>query len=134
MKTKTMKYGHFRLKTYWKTAGEGFEVGFYCNNKKIFVGNFIYKFEATQWWNMMNKEIHSFTKKFAFAPKVSQTFYFKFFTNHMYKKYYLYLDKVFTRYNKTYKAAFQRDQTRFTKMTRKSGYNHNYKTFTLKAA
>jgi len=101
---------HFGPKTlkcwsYYTSAGEGWEVGFTFQGKTLFVGNFIHKKEATQWYSMMNTEITKFSKKFTFGPKFPVSFFKKFIETHLYASYYTHLDKIFTQYTRSYKKA-----------------------------
>lgn len=113
MKTKSYKYGPHRCKAYWKNVGRGYEIGFEFGNHPIFVGNFIHVKEATYWWNYMNKEIGSFAKKFGFGPNAPIAWYRQFFSSHLYKMYYSYLDREFTKYQKNYCKAWEKDEKRY---------------------
>jgi hypothetical protein len=64
MKTKIYKLGSKSYKAYFKPVGKGFEVGFVQGSKPVFVGNFIKNSEAMAWYQIMNREVSRFSKKF----------------------------------------------------------------------
>ena len=114
--SKTYQYGDFSFKTYCKPVGQGWEVSLYCFGKPYFVGNFIHKKEAYAWWKTFNKEITSFAKTYWCSNETPQQWYCHFMTNHLYKKYYAFLDKLFSQYNKTYKTAVFKDVKKYKQM------------------
>mgnify|MGYP001263079577 CR=1 FL=1 len=116
MKTKSYKHGKHTYKSYYKTVGHGFEVGFKVGSKLLFCGNFLHAKEANAWYTMMNQEIQKFSKKYWVTPKAPKAFYNKFIANHLYKTYYSFLDKQFTRYNRNYKTAFNKDERKYKQM------------------
>mgnify|MGYP001607668224 CR=1 FL=1 len=71
-----------------KPAGKGFEVGFMQGSKTLFVGNFVHKHEATEWFEKMNQEYAYFAKKFwpTSQATVAASFYHKFISNNLYKE------------------------------------------------
>lgn len=101
-KTKNYKFGKMTFKSYFKTVGNGFEVGLTFHGKPFFVGNFIHQAEATKWWNMMGTYCKKFFASHTYMPTASETWYCKYFGHFMYKNYYSFLDKEFTKYQKTY--------------------------------
>lgn len=103
-KMKNYKFGKMIFKAYCKPAGKGFEVGMTHQGKPVFVGNFIHRAEAMKWWGLMNTYAHKFCRSHEFVPTASPTWYNKYFGNLLYKNYYLYLDKQFSKYQKTYSA------------------------------
>ncbi|HVK61530.1 MAG TPA: hypothetical protein VM432_08270 [Bdellovibrionales bacterium] len=119
MKNATYWYGDFKCQAYCKTAGHGYEVGFYFGKNQIFVGNFIHKKEATKWWGIMNKELTKFTKRFAFSETASVTWYTKFFSHHLYKSYYSFLDTEFAKYQRTFNKAFKADARKYKTFSKK---------------
>lgn len=121
MKTKTYKYGPHRCKAYLKTVGMGYEVGFYFDKFPIFVGNFIHTKEANYWWNCMNKEITYFTRHYKLGARAPLNWYRQFFSRHLYKTYYSYLDREFTKYQKNYTKAWNQDQKKYN--TLKKNWN-----------
>jgi len=114
-KTKTYRYGKWNFKAYQKTVGQGYEVGLYFNNKPIFVGNFIRANEAAKWWNQLNREVRGFTKRYWATRTTSAQWYGKFFSNHLYRTYYTFLDRLFTKYNTTYNRAFNTNVKKYFK-------------------
>jgi hypothetical protein len=116
MKTKSYKYGKFTLKTYHKEVGHGYEVGLHFDKKSIFVGNFIHRTEANHWWSYMNKELRTFAKRYWVSPKAPKSWYTNFIKAHLYKKYYAYLDKVFSKYNRQYNTEFNKEQRRYRQL------------------
>tara|TARA_B100001248_G_scaffold262571_1_gene259506 strand:- start:141 stop:545 length:405 start_codon:yes stop_codon:yes gene_type:complete len=118
-KTKTYKYGKFSFRAYFKTAGNGYEVGLKHGKKHVFMGNFITKKEANEWWTILNKECRNFTNKFWINNKgATASFYTNFFSKHLYKKYYTFLSKVFAGYKTTYNKTYQRDVKKYQKLRR----------------
>jgi hypothetical protein len=118
MKQTSYKFGGCYIKAQFKPVGQGYETCVTFDKKIVFVGNFIHKKEATQWWAFMTREIRTFTKTYWLANKGAKTWYGKFFSNHLYKTYYKFLDKVFVKYNKTYKTAFSKDARKYNKVRR----------------
>lgn len=133
MKTKSYKYGKHTLKAYSKKAGEGWEVGFFFDKRRIFVGNFIHTAEATEWWKVMNEEVRRFTHKHHYAPRVPKAFYSKFFSNHMYNTYYGYLDKAFSIYATTYGREYKQQLKRYEEF-KKQADHRTYRPWVLRAA
>lgn len=123
MKTKKYRYGKFYFKAYTKTVGHGYEVGLTYGKKTIFVGNFIHKEEATKWWTTLNKETTHFVNKYWINEGVSATWYCNFFSSHLYKTYYGFLDKLFSNYTYKYNQSFKRDVRRYRSMKRH--WDHN---------
>jgi len=116
MYTKNYDYGDFTFKTFFKTVGQGFEVSLYCDGKPYFVGNFVHKKEAMMWWKQFNTEIASFAKKYWCSDETPQQWYCAFMTNHLYKTYYTFLDKLFAQHNKTYRTAYFKDVKKYNKL------------------
>ncbi len=114
MTNRTYKYGKYTCKAYKKTAGKGWEVGFTFAGHPVFVGNFIHAKEANAWFSMMDKEAHKFSKKYAAAPNAPTTWTAKFMSNCMYKAYYSYLDREFTKYQRGFTQAVKQDERRYT--------------------
>ena len=100
MKTKSFKMGHLTCKTYLKTVGVGYEVGFTQGKKILFVGNFIKSAEASYWYNFMNREIRKFGKKFKVGPTFPATWFLNFITHHITTKYCAYVTKLVTKNNR----------------------------------
>lgn len=115
-KTKTYQYGPYTMKTYFKPAGNGWEVGMTYKGKTFFMGNFVNKPEANRWWGQLNREIGTFAKKNWASPKMNFTWYCNFLSKHLYASYYTFLDKLFTKYNKTYHTAFTREMKKYNRM------------------
>lgn len=108
---KHYKFGHYNCYSYFKSVGHGYEVGFYFGNETAFVGNFIHMSEAKDYWTRLNTEFKSFAKKYWAGPETSFAWYSKFFTNHIYKHYYSYLDTKFSVYKKSYTTKFKKYET-----------------------
>ncbi len=113
---KTYKYGDLTFKTHLKPVGQGFEVSFYCGPKPYFVGNFVHKKEAQMWWKIFNREITTFAKKYWCSDDTPHAWYCHFMSNHLYKTYYRFLDKLFTRHNVNFKKACFKDVKKYNKM------------------
>lgn len=123
---KTYKFGKYNCYAYLKTVGRGYEVGFYFGTTPVFVGNFIHKTEATQYWTALNKEFKHFAKKYWMGPETSFSWYAKFFTNHLYTHYYNYLDRKFASYKRTYTHEFKKYETKYKKVSKKWEYQDRY--------
>ncbi len=108
-------YGH-SFKAYYKPVGHGYEVGFSFEGKPLFVGNFVHKKEALEWWKSFNQEIPYFFGKYEFPFNGPTQYMAKFFTNYMYTEYYAWLDKKFAKYNKEYAKAWKQDEKHYNKM------------------
>jgi hypothetical protein len=121
-KTKTYKFGPYSFKTYFKPAGNGYEVGFFYKGTPYFVSNFVQKSEAQTWWTKFNKEIQSFSKRYYASNKMPFTWYCNFMAKHLYTCYYNWLDKVFARHETSFKRAFTQDIRKYT--TYKKGFSH----------
>jgi hypothetical protein len=118
MKQKKYKVGKHTCNTYFKTVGNGYEVGCNFGPTQVFVGNFIHTAEATQYWTMLNKEIKTFCTKYWIGPKASPSWYRKFLTNYLYTNYYKFLDTKFNTYQRTYTSAFRKDETKYRRLAR----------------
>ncbi len=118
-KTKYFKYGKQTCKAYYRTAGQGFEVGFMFGGTPAFVGNFIHAREANAWWTMMNKELRRFSKKYWGTPKAPMAFYCKFLSHYLYKCYYNYLDREFGKYQRNFTTGFRKHERKYTTMKKK---------------
>ncbi len=126
-KTKVYRYGKWNFKAYQKTVGNGYEIGLLFNNKPIFVGNFIHAGEATKWWNQLNKEVRGFTTRFWATRTTSAKWYGKFFSNHLYRTYYSFLDRLFIKYNTTYNKAFNKNVKKYFKYRKNWTANERFK-------
>ncbi len=118
MTQRNYKYGKYTCKAYKKPAGKGWEVGFTYAGQQIFVGNFIHAKEANAWWTLMNKEAHKFSKKYAAVPTAPTSWTTKFMSNYMYKSYYSFLDREFTKYQRGFTHAVKQDERRYTNFKR----------------
>lgn len=115
-KTKDYNYYGYNFKAYYMNAGHGYEVGFTFDGKPLFVGNFVHKKEAMEWWKNFNNEIIYFFGKYDFPVKGPHQYMTKFFTNYIYTEYYAWLDKKFAKYNKEYAKAWKHDEKNYKKM------------------
>ncbi len=115
-KTKDYNYYGYNFKAYYMNAGHGYEVGFTFEGKPLFVGNFVHKKEAMEWWKNFNNEIVYFFGKYEFPVKGPHQYMTKFFTNYIYTEYYAWLDKKFAKYNKEYAKAWKHDEKNYKKM------------------
>jgi len=113
MTTKYYKYGKYSCKAYKKACGKGWEVGFTFAGHQVFVGNFIHTKEANAWWGMMNREVQKFGKKHAVAPHAPVSWTCKFMANYIYKCYYSYLDREFSKYQRGFTQAVKKDERRY---------------------
>ncbi|KYG65043.1 hypothetical protein AZI87_10725 [Bdellovibrio bacteriovorus] len=115
-KTKHYEYYGHEFKSYFKPVGHGYEVGFTFEGKPLFVGNFVHKKEAMEWWRSFNQEIPYFFSKYEFPVDGPHQWMTKFFTNYMYTCYYAWLDKKFNKYTKEYTKSFESNVKFYKKM------------------
>lgn len=118
-KSKYYQFGDINFKCYFTKAGHGYEVGFNHGNKTYFVGNFVHEWEAKKWWQQMNKEVSSFCKHHEFVPSASSVWYCKYLESSLYKSYYKWLDKCFSKYSKEYSAATNKYSKKYKSYERK---------------
>lgn len=119
MKSIKYQHGKYNFTSYWKNAGNGWEVGFTYGKEVIFVGNFIHQSEATQWYRIMNREIKNFSKKYTVGSKFPFAWYCNFITNHLYKCYYGYLERCFSKYNRDYRRAVTTDLGKYRTLSKR---------------
>ncbi|MGZ3775785.1 MAG: hypothetical protein ACXVCY_13135 [Pseudobdellovibrionaceae bacterium] len=115
-KTKNFNYCGYNFKTYCNPVGHGWEVGLKFENKPLFVGNFVHKKEALEWWKHFNQQVPYFFNKYEFPFKGPHQYMTKFLTNFLYTDYYAWLDKKFAKYNKEYAKASKNDEKYYKKM------------------
>jgi len=127
MKQKVYKHGTYKFTAYFKPAGNGWEVGFKHGTKPIFMGNFVHKKEANEWYTRMNNEIASFSKKYWVGPDFSMAWYQKFFSKHLYQHYYTYVDKVLTAHQRDYKRELTKDVKRYKTLRAKKTWTVKHK-------
>jgi hypothetical protein len=113
MKTKYFNHGEFEFKAYFKPVGHGWEVGLMYRGEPVFVGNFVHRPETTKWWAMMNKEVKTFAKHYHSSPQTPPRWYCNFLSNHVYKCYYGYLDRVFSTHTRHYATAWTKDVKKY---------------------
>lgn len=129
MTNRTYKYGKYTCKAYKKPCGKGFEIGFTFGGHEVFVGNFIHSREANAWWTIMNAELKKFGKKYAAAPNAPLTWTCKFMSNYIYKAYYNYLDREFSKHHRGFTQAVRKDERRYSSMKRHWDHNTPHHTF-----
>lgn len=132
MKTKTYKSGKTTFRAYLKDCGNGWEVGFFCGTKPLFIGNFIHSSEANRWYSVMNTEIRTFAKRFTVGPRCPKNWYTTFLSDTLYRRYYGFLNKVFVIHNRKYNQAVTRDVRTYKRLNR--NWYPGEKTRFLKAA
>ena len=118
MKKKNYKIGKFTLRTYFKPAGHGFEVGAYFGPTKIFTGNFVHRPEATKYWTTLNKDMATFCKKYWVSPKAPFAWYKNFMKNYINKNYYTYVTKVTATHARKHATAVRQGETKYKRMKR----------------
>lgn len=111
----TTLFGH----SYLKSSGHGWEAGLHIKGQKIFVGNFIHAKEANAWFRQMNQEVTAFGKRFPVGEKYPTQWFAKFVGHNLYKKYYAFLDKQFSKYNREYTKAVNQDIRKYKKLKNK---------------
>lgn len=131
MKKVSYRFGDHKCHAYMKEAGNGYEVGFYFGNQCVFVGNFIHRAEATKWWAKMNQEFGFFTKRYGVGEPASMTWYAKFWSHHVYKCYYGYLDQEFAKYQRSFDKACRNDLKKYSSYKKNRHYGES---FTLRKA
>ena len=134
MKQRIYKHGKFRFTAFLKAAGHGWEVGFKHGTKPIFLGNFVQKKEAVQWYVNMNKEIASFGKKYWVGPDFSMQWYQKFFSKHLYQTYYKHLDKLFGSHKKSYQRELTKELKTYKALKKKKTWTSNERVHFRKSA
>lgn len=122
MTTRTYKHGKFTCKAYKKAVGKGWEIGFSFAGKTIFTGNFIHQKEANAWWTKMNLEARKFLKRYTLPETASTAFFCKFMNNYMYKTYYTFLDREFSKYTRGYATAVRKNERKWTHMRKNYGH------------
>ncbi len=126
---KKYKFGRYSCYSYMKPAGNGYEVGFYFGKKPVFVGNFIHKAEAKDYYTHLNKEWKNFATRYWAGPDTSLTWYTKFFTNHIYNHYYKHLDKKFTSYERSYATKKRKYETEYKRKAKSWDKADRYKVY-----
>lgn len=134
MKQKVYKHGNHKFTAYFKTVGQGFEVGFKNGKKQIFLGNFVHKKEANEWYTKMNKEIETFSKKYWVGPDCSMQWYQKFFSKHLHQHYYKYLDKVMESHHRSYKKELDAEMKKYKSLRKTKTWTSKHKVHFKKAA
>lgn len=119
MKTRNYKHGSTRYKAYCKPVGKGYEVGFMCGSKPLFVGNFLHAKEANAWYTKMNNEIAKFAKKYWITDRSPKTFYHRFISHNLYKLYYTFLDRTFNQYNTKFNREFNKSVRKYNQMKKR---------------
>lgn len=116
MKKKNYKIGKFSLRTYFKPAGHGWEVGAYFGPTKIFTGNFVHRPEATKYWTTLNTDLKSFCKKYWVSPKAPFSWYKNFMKSHINKGYYTYVTKQTAKHARTFAVATRKNETKYNRL------------------
>lgn len=120
MKTRNYRNGTFTARSYLKSAGNGWEVGFVYGGKPIFLGNFVHQSEANAWWGLMNREIRAFSRRFKVTRSFPKATYGRFLCNHLYSRYYNYLDRLFTKHTSYYGRAVRKETRAFRRIVRRA--------------
>lgn len=98
MKTGTYRNGRKPCKTYLKTVGNGWEVGFTYAGRPVFLGNFIHSSEAKQFYTLMRREISHFGRRYK-VGKAYPTAWFKTFIGaHLRRCYYTFVTQMVQRH------------------------------------
>ena len=118
MTSRTYRNGNNTGRTYLKTVGEGFEVGFVLSGKTVFVGNFLHSWEARRWYATLNAEINNFSKRYQVGPGCTKAWFTHFLSAHLYNTYYSFLDKCFTQHSRKYQSAVNKDKKSYQRMSR----------------
>ena len=118
MKTATFKSNKITCHSYAKSVGYGYEVGFLCGSKPLFVGNFVKVVEANTWYSIMNREIKHFAKKYTISTKAAPTWHLRFLSSHLYRCYYQYVDRLMARHTKLFDKEFTKNQRKYQTLNR----------------
>lgn len=132
MKTKLYRNKGLTGRANMKPCGNGFEVTFTLGGTPVFVGNFIHAKEANLWFGLLNREIRSFSRKYAVGTRFPATWYKHFIGNHLYKSYYTFLDRLFAKHTRTFGRAVSKDLRKFRQI--KKAWAPRERTPFLKAA
>jgi hypothetical protein len=124
-KTHSYRYGKYSGKTFFKTAGQGYETSFVFDSKTVFVGNFIHVREARLWYALMCRELRKVSKRYASGAHFPASWFSHYVRNHLYKTYYAFLDRLFAKYNRDYSKACVKDLRRYQVL--KKRYHHHVK-------
>ncbi len=116
MKTKVYRNKGVTGRATLKPCGNGFECAFTLNGNPVFVGNFIHAKEANLWWSLLNREIRMFSRKYSVGRTFPMSWYKHFISNHLYKTYYGFLDRLFTRYNRNFERAVTKDVRKYQRI------------------
>ena len=119
MKTRTFRNGRAACRSYLKPVGRGWEVGFFQGTKPLFIGNFIHRAEANQWYTRMNREIRTFSKRYKVGKTYPQTWYTKFLSGHLYNTYYKNINKFVNKHNRNAKRIFNQGQRKYNSLNRR---------------
>lgn len=124
MKTKVYRNKNLVCRTYLKSVGNGWECGFIFGGTPIFVGNFIHRPEAVRWFALMNREIRLISKKYAVGKDLPITWCRHLIKNHLYKTYYVFLDRLFVRHRSIANRAVVRDLRQFRQLRKREVRRH----------
>ncbi|MBI1861642.1 MAG: hypothetical protein HYR96_12060 [Deltaproteobacteria bacterium] len=118
MKTATFKSRKVTCRSYTKNVGHGFEVGLLCGSRPLFVGNFLHSSEASTWYRIMNREIKNFSKRYVISAKATPTWHLRFLSNHLYRCYYQFVDRLMARHAKSFTREVSRNQRKYRTLNR----------------
>lgn len=118
MKKATFKNRKLTCRSYTKNVGHGFEVGLLAGSKPLFVGNFIHAGEANQWYRIMNREIRNFSRKYPIPTNAPPTWHLRFLSNHLYRNYYQFVDRLLARHARTFTRQVSKHQRKYRTLNR----------------
>ncbi|MBX7230673.1 MAG: hypothetical protein K1X29_01175 [Bdellovibrionales bacterium] len=116
MTNKTYEFAGYTFKTYFKKAGQGYEIGLTSGGKTYFFSNFTSSKEANKWWSQFNKLITGFYKKFKYTDENPRQFYGEFMATYLYKAYYTFLTDLFRGYDRFYNKEFGQKYQKYERM------------------
>ena len=119
MRTKSFRNGKTTCRSYLKPAGRGWEVGFLYGTKPIFVGNFVFKTEATQWYTTMNKRLRLFGKRYSVGKTYPKGWFTGFLKSYLYEGYYKHLNRVFNKHTRTFHKGVSTGERQYKRLNKR---------------
>lgn len=118
MKTNTYRNGSKSCRSYLKTVGNGYEVGFYYGGNPIFLGNFIHSGEANQFYSLMRNELRGFGMKFKVGGTYPQSWFKSFLSAHLQRCYYNFVNFQVRRHQMEAKKTYGKNVKTYRKLNR----------------
>jgi hypothetical protein len=132
MKTNTYRNGSKSCRSYLRTVGNGWEVGFFYGGKPVFLGNFIHSSEANQFYALMKTEIRNFGRKVRVAHPFPSAWFKAFLGAHLQKTYYQFVNQQVRRHQTEAKRTYGKGLRAYRRLNRR--WTGEEKTPSLRAA